>query len=79
MNLVLRASKRLTNSQQPSLSNKVYCHIIFRATGISGYLETGRTIQTAQAIAALESPMTTKPLDRTKTKTTQDEIQSIRI
>src|SRR5947209_5875057 len=40
------------------------CHT-FRATGITAYLEAGGTIENAQAIAAHESPRTTKLYDRT--------------
>jgi site-specific recombinase XerD len=37
----------------------------FRATGITAYLEAGGTLENAQAMAALESPRTTKLYDRT--------------
>lgn len=40
------------------------CHI-FRATGITAYLEAGGTLENAQAMAAHESPRTTKLCDRT--------------
>jgi integrase len=42
----------------------ISCHT-FRATGITAYLENGGTIEDAQAIAAHESPRTTKLYDRT--------------
>ena len=42
----------------------VCCHS-FRATGITVYLETNGTLETAQKIAAHESPRTTKLYDRT--------------
>ena len=40
------------------------CHT-FRATGITAYLLNGGTLERAQAIAAHESPRTTKLYDRT--------------
>ena len=38
---------------------KLGCHV-FRATGITAYLEAGGTLEKAQAMAAHESPRTTK-------------------
>jgi len=52
------------------------CHT-FRATGITTYLENGGVIEKAQAIAAHESPRTTKLYDRTKDDITLDEIERI--
>jgi integrase len=49
----------------------------FRATGITAYLENGGTLEGAQAIAAHESPRTTKLYDRTADKITLDEIERI--
>ena len=43
---------------------KIGCHT-FRATGITAYLEAGGTLEKAQAMAARESPRTTKLYDRT--------------
>jgi site-specific recombinase XerD len=60
------------------LSHKVCCHT-FRATGITAYLENGGTVENAQAIAAHESPRTTKLYDRTNDEITLDEIERIRI
>lgn len=60
------------------LSEKVSCHT-FRATGITAYLENGGTIEKAQAIAAHESPRTTKLYDRTSDEITLDEIEKILI
>jgi integrase len=51
----------------------------FRATGITAYLENGGTIENAQAIAAHESPRTTKLYDRTSDELTLDEIERIAI
>ena len=42
----------------------------FRATGITAYLLNGGTIENAQAIAAHESPRTTKLYDRTSDEIT---------
>jgi integrase len=53
------------------------CHT-FRATGIAAYLENGGTLEHAQAMAAHESPHTTKLYDRTKERLTLDEIERIR-
>ena len=52
------------------------CHT-FRATGITAYLDNGGTIENAQAIAAHESPRTTKLYDRTSDEITLDEIERI--
>jgi site-specific recombinase XerD len=60
------------------LSLKTSCHS-FRATGITAYLENGGTIENAQAIAAHESPRTTKLYDRTADEITLDEIERIQI
>jgi integrase/recombinase XerD len=49
----------------------------FRATGITIYLENGGTLETAQKIAAHESPRTTKLYDRTNDQLTLDEIERI--
>jgi integrase/recombinase XerD len=56
----------------------VSCHT-FRATGITAYLENGGTIEKAQAIAAHESPRTTKLYDRTGDEISLDEIERILI
>ena len=52
------------------------CHT-FRATGITAYLENGGTIENAQAIAAHESPRTTKLYDRTDDEITLNEVERI--
>jgi integrase len=56
----------------------ICCHT-FRATGITAYLENGGTLEHAQAIAAHESPRTTKLYDRTADTITLDEIERILI
>ncbi|MBV9828306.1 MAG: tyrosine-type recombinase/integrase [Alphaproteobacteria bacterium] len=57
---------------------KLGCHA-FRATGITAYLEAGGTLENAQAMAAHESPRTTKLYDRTSDEITLDEVERIRI
>ena len=47
------------------LRAKIGCHT-FRATGITAYLEAGGTLENAQAMAAHESPRTTKLYDRNR-------------
>ena len=58
--------------------SKIGCHT-FRATGITAYLENGGTVENTQAIAAHESPRTTKLYDRTSDEITLNEIERIRI
>src|SRR3954454_15198571 len=53
------------------MSVKIGCHT-FRATGITAYLEAGGTLENAQAMAAHESPRTTKLYDRTADVITLD-------
>jgi hypothetical protein len=54
------------------------CHT-FRATGITAYLEAGGTLENAQAMAAHESPRTTKLYDRTGDEIILDEVERIAI
>jgi integrase/recombinase XerD len=70
--MVKRRGRRL------NLPPGLCCHT-FRATGITAYLENGGTIEHAQAIAAHESPRTTKLYDRTGDAITLDEIERILI
>ena len=65
-------------ARQAQLPDGLCCHT-FRATGITAYLNSGGTIEKAQAIAAHESPRTTKLYDRTCDELTLDEIERIRI
>ncbi len=60
------------------LRAKIGCHT-FRATGITAYLEAGGTLENAQAMAAHESPRTTKLYDRTGDEITLDEVERITI
>lgn len=55
------------------------CNHTFRATGITTFLQNGGTIENAQAIAAHESPRTTKLYDRTNDEITLDEVERILI
>ncbi len=75
-NDALRMIKR--RAKAAGLAPAVSCHT-FRATGITAYLENGGTIENAQAIAAHESPRTTKLYDRTSDELTLDEIERIAI
>jgi site-specific recombinase XerD len=61
-----------------SLPETIGCHT-FRATGITAYLEAGGTIEGAQAIAAHESPRTTKLYDRRGDMATLEEVERIAI
>jgi len=73
---VLRMVKR--RAFAAGLPASTCCHT-FRATGITAYLENGGTIENAQAIAAHESPRTTKLYDRTSDDITLDEVERIAI
>ena len=73
---VFRMIKR--RAKAVGLPSTLSCHT-FRATGITTYLENGGTIEHAQAIAAHESPRTTKLYDRTSDELTLDEIERIAI
>ena len=75
-NDALRMVKRRAGAA--GLPSTVCCHS-FRATGITAYLENGGTIENAQAIAAHESPRTTKLYDRTGDEITLDEVERIQI
>jgi len=66
---VLRMIKR--RAHEAGLPSSTCCHT-FRATGITAYLENDGTIENAQAIAAHESPRTTKLYDRTGDEITLD-------
>jgi site-specific recombinase XerD len=75
-NDALRMIKR--RARKVGLPAEICCHT-FRATGITAYLENGGTIENAQAIAAHESPRTTKLYDRTGDEITLDEVERIQI
>jgi integrase/recombinase XerD len=63
---------------EAGLKGKLGCHV-FRATGITAYLEAGGTLENAQAMAAHESPRTTKLYDRTGDEITLDEVERVQI
>ena len=71
---VFRMVKRRV--RQAELGVAANCHT-FRATGITAYLLNGGTVENAQAIAAHESPRTTKLYDRTADEISLDEIERI--
>ena len=73
---VFRMVKR--RALEAGISISACCHT-FRATGITAYLSNGGTIEKAQAIAAHESPRTTKLYDRTQDEITLDEVERILI
>ncbi|MDL5047323.1 tyrosine-type recombinase/integrase [Oscillatoria amoena NRMC-F 0135] len=73
---ILRMIKR--RALVAGLPSSTCCHT-FRATGITAYLENGGTVENAQAIAAHESPRTTKLYDRTGDEITLDEVERIAI
>ncbi len=73
---VLEMVKR--RAQQAGLPYST-CNHTFRATGITSYLENGGTIENAQAIAAHESPRTTKLYDRTSDEISLSEVERISI
>jgi len=56
----------------------VSCHS-FRATGITVYLVNKETLETAQKIAAHESPRTTRLYNRTNDQLTLDQIDKISV
>jgi integrase/recombinase XerD len=63
---------------EAGFKGKLGCHV-FRATGISAYLEGGGTLEKAQAMTAHESPRTTKLYDRRGDEMTLDEVERIGI
>jgi site-specific recombinase XerD len=65
-------------ARDAELSADISCHT-FRATGITAYLDNGGTLENAQAMAAHESPRTTKLYDRTSDEITLDEVERIAI
>jgi integrase len=71
---VYRMIKR--RAKAAGISESTCCHT-FRATGITVYMENGGTLENAQAIAAHESPRTTKLYDRSGDQITLDEIERI--
>jgi integrase/recombinase XerD len=58
------------------LSVDACCHM-FRATGITTYMENGGLLENAQRMASHESPRTTKLYDRTSDAVTIEEVEKI--
>ena len=73
---VFRMIKRRVRAA--GLGEAANCHT-FRATGITAYLLNGGTLERAQAIAAHESPRTTKLYDRASDEVTIEDIERIGI
>lgn len=69
---------RMIKRRAGPLGLEIGCHS-FRGTGITAYLAGGGTIEKAQAIAAHESPQTTKLYDRTRDELTVAELERVRI
>ena len=65
-------------TDEAGFKNRIGCHA-FRATGITAYLQAGGSLENAQAMAAHESPRTTKLYDRTGDEITLDEVERITI
>jgi integrase len=63
---------------EAGVKGKLGCHV-FRATGITAYLEGSGILEKAQAMAAHESPRTTKLYDRRGDEMTVDEVERIGI
>jgi len=75
-----RTDQELATRRAAGLGMKVRIgYHTFRATGITAYLEAGGTLENAQAMAAHESPRTTKLYDRTGDAITLDEVERITI
>ena len=73
---VLEIVKR--RAREVGLPSSICCHS-FRATGMTVYLLNGGTLEKAQAIAAHESPRTTKLYDRRGDEVSIEEIEKILI
>jgi site-specific recombinase XerD len=63
---------------EAGFTRRLGCHT-WRATGITAYLLGGGSLENAQAMAAHESPRTTKLYDRRGDKVTLDEVERIGI
>ncbi|MGP0059947.1 MAG: tyrosine-type recombinase/integrase [Beijerinckiaceae bacterium] len=78
MNRVDAYRMTVRRAREAGLNAAICCHT-FRATGITAYLDNGGTLENAQAMAAHESPRTTKLYDRTGDEITLDEVERIAI
>jgi integrase len=65
-------------SAEPGMKVRVGCHT-FRTTGITAYLAAGGMLENTQAMAAHESPRTTRLYDRTGDDIMLDEVERISI
>jgi integrase len=65
-------------ARNAGISTAVFNHT-FRATGITAYLDHRGSLENAKAMAAHESPRTTKLYDRTDGQITPDEVEKIGI
>jgi integrase/recombinase XerD len=65
-------------AKDAGIDAEMCCHT-FRATGITAHLDNSGTLENAQAMAAHESPRTTKLYDRTGDEITRDEVERIAI
>lgn len=72
----LRMVKR--RARAAGLPDSTCCHS-FRVAGIGAFLEAGGSIEMAQAIAAHESPRTTRRYARAAGRLTRDDLERIRI
>ena len=63
-------------ARDAGVATPINCHT-FRATGITTYLKNGGTLETAQAMAAHESPRTTALYDRRSDEISLDEVERI--
>jgi hypothetical protein len=73
-----RTTEFCRTPSEAGFKGKLGCHV-FRATGITAHLEAGGALENAQAMAAHESPRTTKLYDRTGDEITLDEVERINI
>jgi site-specific recombinase XerD len=65
-------------AKDAGIDAEMCCHT-FRATEITAYLDNSGTLENAQAMAAHESPRTTKLYDRTSDEITFSEVERIAI
>jgi integrase/recombinase XerD len=71
-----RPGRQARRAKGAGIDAEMCCHT-FRATGITAYLDNSGTLENAQAMAAHESPRTTKLYDRTSDDITLDEVERI--
>ena len=78
MDVERKADNRPGAKLARGFEGKLGCHV-FRATGITACLEGGGTLEKVRAMAAHESPRTTKLYDRRGDEMTLDEVERIAI